>query len=67
MSAKCKYESEFKKCDYPVWGKDESLCIFHSELIEEKKNEFKPQFEKHLAKLIDIVLKVDTRGIQVTL
>jgi hypothetical protein len=51
MAASCKYQSDFTKCDYPLWKKDDSHCIFHSELIEEKKEKFKPQFEKHLEKL----------------
>lgn len=48
---KCKYESEFSKCDLPIWRKDNSYCIFHSEMIEEKKDNFEKKFESYLKTL----------------
>lgn len=51
MSVKCQYKSDISSCDLPVWRKDDTNCIFHSELVEEKKEKFKPRFEKFLEKL----------------
>lgn len=49
---KCKYESEFSKCNFPIWEKDGLYCIFHSELINEKKDKFEIEF-KNILKTIE--------------
>ena len=57
MSAKkrdsivCKYEFEMAKCNFPVWNNEDKFCIFHSNLLNEKRKKFKIEFDKYLRKL----------------